>query len=138
MIAEPPASFGELLRRYRAAVGLTQEELAARTGLTPQAISLLECGQRRHPQAYTVSQLAEALALTAPERHVFAAVARHPLLSAPAAAAWGSRPARGGSQRTGTSASTDRSRKAPSTSRRPRPRRSWHSLTPLGGTMLTL
>ena len=90
MIAEPPASFGELLRRYRAAVGLTQEELAARTGLTPQAISLLECGQRRHPQAYTVSQLAEALALTAPERQVFTAVARHPLSSASAAAAVGS------------------------------------------------
>ena len=51
-------TFGELLRRYRTAAGLTQEELAARAGLTPQGISLLERGERRHPQAYTVRQLA--------------------------------------------------------------------------------
>ena len=42
--AERVGTFGELLRRYRAAAGLTQEELAARTGLTPQGISLLERG----------------------------------------------------------------------------------------------
>ena len=77
--------FGALLRRYRAAAGLTQEELAARTGLTSQAISLLERGQRRHPQAYTVGQLAEALALTVPEQQALATAARH--LSPPRLAA---------------------------------------------------
>jgi len=77
--------FGALLRRYRAAAGLTQEELAARTGLTPQAIGLLERGQRQHPQAYTVGRLAEALALTAPEQQAFAAAARHPSPPAPTA-----------------------------------------------------
>ena len=76
MSTEPPPVFGALLRRYRATAGLTQEELAARTGLTPQAISLLERGQRQHPQAHTVGQLAKALALTVPEQQAFAAAAR--------------------------------------------------------------
>jgi len=87
MSAEPPPSFGELLRRYRAAAGLTQEELAAQTGLTPQAISLLERGRRQHPQAHTVGQLAEAFGLSTPERRVFAAAARHPVPPVPVAAA---------------------------------------------------
>jgi transcriptional regulator with XRE-family HTH domain len=55
-------SFGDLLRRQRDRVGLTQEDLAERTGLTSQAISLLERGERR-PQRYTVQKLAETLGL---------------------------------------------------------------------------
>ena len=35
-------AFGELLRSRRASAGLTQEDLAESTGLTTQAISLLE------------------------------------------------------------------------------------------------
>src|SRR5207245_1711762 len=68
-------TFGELLRRYRTAAGLTQEELAARAGLTPQGISLLERGERRHPQAYTVRQLAAVLGLREEDRVRFAAAA---------------------------------------------------------------
>ena len=71
MTAEPTLAFGELLRRYRAAAGLTQEELATRSGLTPQGISLLERGERRHPQAHTVHMLADALAITVQERAAF-------------------------------------------------------------------
>jgi WD40 repeat protein/transcriptional regulator with XRE-family HTH domain len=69
-------AFGELLRRYRATAGLTQEELAAGSGLTPQGISLLERGERRHPQAYTVHALADVLGLSEEERARFAAAAR--------------------------------------------------------------
>ena len=61
-------SFGDLLRSYRDSANLTQEDLAARTGLTPQAIGLLERGERRRPHRYTVGKLAEALELTDPER----------------------------------------------------------------------
>ena len=56
-------TFGDLLRRHRDSANLTQEELAARSGLTPQAIGLLERGERRRPHSYTVGKLAEALAL---------------------------------------------------------------------------
>ena len=46
----------------REAAGLTQIDLAARSGLTHETISLLELG-RRAPQGPTVVQLAQALAV---------------------------------------------------------------------------
>jgi transcriptional regulator with XRE-family HTH domain len=54
-------AFGDLLRQHRNALGLTQEELAARAGLNPDTISLLERGERRRPHKYTTRSLAEAL-----------------------------------------------------------------------------
>ena len=69
-------TFGDLLRRHRDSANLTQEELAARTGLTPQAISLLERGERRRPHGYTVEKLAEALGLTGEDLARFEVVAR--------------------------------------------------------------
>jgi predicted ATPase/DNA-binding XRE family transcriptional regulator len=71
-------AFGDLLRRHRAAAAVTQEELAERTGLTPQAIGLLERGERRRPQAYTVRKLAETLGLDGWERAEFESAARRP------------------------------------------------------------
>jgi predicted ATPase/transcriptional regulator with XRE-family HTH domain len=60
--------FGEQLRRYREHAGLTQEELAAKAGLTAKAISALERGERRSPYPQTVRALADALGLGADER----------------------------------------------------------------------
>ena len=71
-------SFGDLLRRQRDKVRLTQEDLAERTGLTSQAISLLERGERRRPQRYTVRKLAEALGLEGQDLTSFEAAARRP------------------------------------------------------------
>jgi predicted ATPase/DNA-binding XRE family transcriptional regulator len=76
MDADTGLSFGDLLRRYRDSANLTQEDLAARTGLTPQAIGLLERGERRRPHRYTVGKLAECLELTGSERAQFASAAR--------------------------------------------------------------
>jgi predicted ATPase/DNA-binding XRE family transcriptional regulator len=69
-------AFGDLLRRWRASAGLTQEELAESTGLTTQAISLLERGERRRPQRYTVLKLSEALGLEGGSLAEFEAAAR--------------------------------------------------------------
>ena len=69
-------AFGDLLRRWRASAGLTQEELAESTGLTTQAISLLERGERRRPQRYTVLKLSEALGLEGAYLAEFEAAAR--------------------------------------------------------------
>src|SRR5262245_1915025 len=69
-------TFGELLRRHRDAAGFTQEELAERTGLSVMAISMLERGERRRPQAYTVQKLAEALGLSPADRTRFETAAR--------------------------------------------------------------
>src|SRR5262245_28694537 len=70
-------AFGEQLRGFRERIGLTQEELAERAGLSAQGISALERGLRRRPYLPTVRALAEALDLSAPERAALAtAVAR--------------------------------------------------------------
>ena len=54
--------FGEELRRLRKRSGLSQETLAARAGLSPEAVSLLERG-RRSPRMTTMRLLAEGLRL---------------------------------------------------------------------------
>jgi predicted ATPase/DNA-binding XRE family transcriptional regulator len=53
--------FGESLRRYRIAAGLTQEELAERAGLSTRGIQDLERGARQSPRQATVRRLAAAL-----------------------------------------------------------------------------
>jgi predicted ATPase/DNA-binding XRE family transcriptional regulator len=70
------SDFGTLLRRYRRAAGLTQEELAERARLSVRAITDLERGARRVPRKDTVHLLATALALPARERSAFEAAAR--------------------------------------------------------------
>jgi transcriptional regulator with XRE-family HTH domain len=64
---EQHSSFGARLRQLREVAGLTQEELAGRAGLTPNAISDLERGRRRHPYPHTVRSLAHALGLSEAE-----------------------------------------------------------------------
>ena len=78
----PSLSFGALLRRYRQAAGLTREELAERAHLSRDAIETLERGIRRTPRKATLALLAEALALTAPERALLEAAARQQGLAA--------------------------------------------------------
>jgi DNA-binding XRE family transcriptional regulator len=63
MAAQQPLAFGELLKRYRLAAGLSQERLAERAGLSERAVSDLERGLRRAPQRATLQLLALALGL---------------------------------------------------------------------------
>jgi transcriptional regulator with XRE-family HTH domain len=63
-----PSSFGELLRRYRTAARLTQEELAERAGLSARGVQDLERSVRRSPHSDTTRRLAEALGLGDAER----------------------------------------------------------------------
>jgi tetratricopeptide (TPR) repeat protein len=57
-----------MLRRSRLAAGLTQEELAARAGLSAAAISTLERGARRSPRKDTIELIADALQLPPAQR----------------------------------------------------------------------
>jgi tetratricopeptide (TPR) repeat protein/DNA-binding XRE family transcriptional regulator len=59
-------SFGALLRRCRDSAGLTQEELAERSGLTSRTIRDMERGRSARPYSRSVRSLAVALGL-APE-----------------------------------------------------------------------
>ena len=68
-------AFGGLLRRHRHAAGLTQEVLAERAGLGVRTLQGLEGGENR-PQAGTVRQLVEALALTGETRARLEAAAK--------------------------------------------------------------
>jgi predicted ATPase/transcriptional regulator with XRE-family HTH domain len=67
-LTDRPGPFGILLQQYRAAAGLSQEELAARAGLSRRGISDLERGERRLPHPATVRRLTEALNLDDAER----------------------------------------------------------------------
>jgi transcriptional regulator with XRE-family HTH domain len=56
--------FALLLRRFRGRAGLTQAKLAERAGLSTDAITKLERGERQAPRCDTVQVLARALHLT--------------------------------------------------------------------------
>jgi DNA-binding CsgD family transcriptional regulator/transcriptional regulator with XRE-family HTH domain/predicted Ser/Thr protein kinase len=73
MAAEQPVPFGALLRRYREAAGLSQEDLAQRAGLTAAAIGALERGERKRPYPHTLQLLARALDLDDAHRVAFIA-----------------------------------------------------------------
>ncbi len=66
--------FGEALKRYRLAAGLTQEELAERSQMSVRGLVYLERGER-HPHRETVQRLAVALRLEPEERAAFLAAA---------------------------------------------------------------
>lgn len=83
MVTDRQPMFGELLRRYRLAAGLTQEELAERAHISRRAVSDLERGARRKPWRDTVTLLADALGLADDERQALeraVARARRPVL----------------------------------------------------------
>jgi transcriptional regulator with XRE-family HTH domain len=63
METAPSPSFGTLLRRYRGAAGLSQEELAERAGLSARTVGDLERGASKAPRKDTVALLAQALVL---------------------------------------------------------------------------
>lgn len=71
-------TFRDLIRRYRAKAGLSQEALAARSGISADAISMLERGIRSRPRDSTVLRLVQALRLQPPEREILFAAARGP------------------------------------------------------------
>jgi predicted ATPase/DNA-binding XRE family transcriptional regulator len=76
-VAELPAvSFAGLLRQLRSEARLTQEELAEAASLSPRTVSDLERGLSRTARKDSALMLADALALTGPERALFMAAAR--------------------------------------------------------------
>ena len=76
MTEQPAQGFAGLLRQLRAAVRMTQEELAEMAGLSPRSVSDLERGINRTARKDTAESLAEALGLAEPVRAVFVAAAR--------------------------------------------------------------
>ena len=75
--------FGALLRQYRLAAGLTQEELAERTAISARAISSMEAGRTARPYRRNVEVLADALGLAPGERDLLMRLAREGAGAAP-------------------------------------------------------
>ncbi|MFL6223954.1 MAG: helix-turn-helix domain-containing protein, partial [Actinomycetes bacterium] len=71
-----PVGFGVLLRRLRERALVSQEELAARAGVSVRAIGNLEQGRVGRPRGGSVRLLADALGLVGPERQRFEDAAR--------------------------------------------------------------
>lgn len=71
-----PGPFGAHLKALREAAAFTQEELATIAGLSVQAVSALERGERRRPHLETVRALSAALDLNGDARDKFVASAR--------------------------------------------------------------
>jgi transcriptional regulator with XRE-family HTH domain len=74
----PPGQvgFGVLLRSLRERALVSQEELAARAGVSVRAIGNLEQGRVAQPRGESVRLLADALGLVGPERQRFEDAAR--------------------------------------------------------------
>jgi tetratricopeptide (TPR) repeat protein/transcriptional regulator with XRE-family HTH domain len=62
-VPEEPERLGDWLRRQRKAAGLTQEELAERSGVSVRTVANLERGRTRQPYPSSVRSLARALGL---------------------------------------------------------------------------
>jgi tetratricopeptide (TPR) repeat protein/transcriptional regulator with XRE-family HTH domain len=82
---DAPAPFGDLVRRGRAAAGLTQEELAERAGVSARTVGDIERGVSRAPHRETVGLLADALGLDVAARAAFEASARRRARPSPVA-----------------------------------------------------
>ena len=76
MAEQAALGFAGLLRQLRDEAGLTQEELAARAGLSPRTVSDLERGTTRTAHKDTAELLADALGLAEPVSGLFVAAAR--------------------------------------------------------------
>jgi tetratricopeptide (TPR) repeat protein/transcriptional regulator with XRE-family HTH domain len=88
-MTDDAAAFGARLRACRQAAGLSQEELAGRSGLSIRAISNLERGRTRWPYRDSVHRLADAMGLRdAPRAEFIAAAARRVDRGGPVARAW--------------------------------------------------
>jgi transcriptional regulator with XRE-family HTH domain len=71
MAGNDAPTFGDVLRRFRRAEELTQEELAERATLSARAISDLERGLKRAPRRDAVRLLSDALEQSGEDRSLF-------------------------------------------------------------------
>jgi tetratricopeptide (TPR) repeat protein/transcriptional regulator with XRE-family HTH domain len=92
---ERPEEFGVGLRACRQSVGLSQQELAERSGLSIRAISNLERGRTRWPYRNSLYRLADALGLRDATRAEFIAAAQRRLGGEEATPAAGARQGQG-------------------------------------------
>jgi transcriptional regulator with XRE-family HTH domain len=67
--------FGDMVRAHRGRLGITQEELADRSGVSVRGLGKIEAGRISRPRPSTVRLLADAFGLSGAERDRFCAAA---------------------------------------------------------------
>jgi transcriptional regulator with XRE-family HTH domain len=72
-VGPPQSSFGETVRVYRRRHGMSQDDLAAVTGIATRSIRNIEAGRVGQPRGSTVRLLADAFGLDSAEREAFIA-----------------------------------------------------------------
>jgi predicted ATPase/DNA-binding XRE family transcriptional regulator len=82
MALERSRSFANLLREYRRAAEMTQEELAERAGISVRALRKLESGASLAPRRDTIDLLATALQLATEKRTLLESTSRHSIVAA--------------------------------------------------------
>ena len=60
-------TLGERLKAVRRRLGMSQEELALRSGVTQEAIEVVESGKRRYMRSDHLARLVQALGVSADE-----------------------------------------------------------------------
>ena len=60
-------TLGERLKAVRRRLGMSQEELALKSGVTQEAIEIVESGKRRYMRSDHVARLVKALGVSADE-----------------------------------------------------------------------
>ncbi|WUI04564.1 helix-turn-helix domain-containing protein [Spirillospora sp. NBC_00431] len=78
MASDNSSHFGSLLRAYRREIGLTQRELAARTGLSVAALRDFEQSRRSRPRPHSLAALTDGLGLDADQAASLARAAKLP------------------------------------------------------------
>ena len=76
--SEPAARFGAMVHTYRREAGLTQQELAAKAGLSVAALRDIEQSRRCRPRPRSLSALTHALGLDPEQAADFATAAASP------------------------------------------------------------
>jgi tetratricopeptide (TPR) repeat protein/transcriptional regulator with XRE-family HTH domain len=72
-VGSPLISFGEAVRGHRLRLGMSQDDLAAATGIAIRSIRNIEAGRVGRPRGSTVRLLADAFGLASAERAAFIA-----------------------------------------------------------------
>lgn len=76
-------ALGALVREHRRRLGLSQEDLAHRSGLSVRGIRKIETSRTETPRPATLRLLAEALALTEPDHERLLRTAAEPSVTTP-------------------------------------------------------
>ena len=64
VLQEPTSKLAGNVKRYRKAIGLSQEKLAQKAGITYSTLTKIEAGYNTNPKVLSLARIAKALDVT--------------------------------------------------------------------------